>query len=262
MHSMNDKHITRLESQIEKLVESAFTTLFRRQVSAHDMAIQLARSMEDNLRPSPPETDQRPIAPNEYILHLHPNLQSKVMQTRPPLGTLLTEQLIELATHAGYRLHGQPSIKIVANPKLKPTQVIVRARHRDDQENSTEGMQPVRLPTKHIPPLNAHFIIEGKRNIPLTEPLINIGRSDDNHIILDDAYASRHHAQLRLRFGTYVLFDVDSRAGLFVNKVRTREHHLQAGDVIQIGATRLVYVDDADDPITPSPTQSLDPIDT
>jgi pSer/pThr/pTyr-binding forkhead associated (FHA) protein len=62
--------------------------------------------------------------------------------------------------------------------------------------------------------------------------------------VLDESTVSRTHAQIRLRFGHYVIFDTDSQTGTFVNNVRIREHRLRAGDVIRVGKTSLVYMED------------------
>ena len=51
--------------------------------------------------------------------------------------------------------------------------------------------------------------------------------------------------KLRLRFGHYVLFDTQSYSGTTVNDVQVKEHILQTGDVICIGRTRLVYIEDS-----------------
>src|SRR5690606_19807961 len=85
----------------------------------------------------------------------------------------------------------------------------------------------------------------GEKVIPMNQALITIERSQETDIILEDPYVSRHHAQLRLRFGHYTLFDADSQSGTFVNDVRIREHRLQSGDVIRIGATSMVYMEDS-----------------
>ena len=94
-------------------------------------------------------------------------------------------------------------------------------------------------------PQNPQLIVNGETAIPLNSPIINIGRSRDNHIVLNDPYISRHHVQLRLRFGVYTLFDTQSQGGVLVNDVVVREHRLQPGDVIRIGKTQLVYFEDA-----------------
>jgi pSer/pThr/pTyr-binding forkhead associated (FHA) protein len=117
-------------------------------------------------------------------------------------------------------------------------------------------MERIDIPDMRAPQ-NPQLIINGQDTYPLKEPLINIGRSRDNHIVLDDPYSSRHHAQLRLRFGVYTLFDTQSQGGIMVNDVIVREHRLQAGDVIKLGKTQMVYLED-------SPhlqTETVDPID-
>jgi pSer/pThr/pTyr-binding forkhead associated (FHA) protein len=106
-------------------------------------------------------------------------------------------------------------------------------------------MQPIRLPPIPPNPTNPQLIISGHKTYPLREPVITVGRSQDNHIILDDPHISRHHAQIRLRFGQYTLFDADSQSGTYVNDVPVREHRLQSGDVIRLGATSLVYMEDS-----------------
>ena len=62
--------------------------------------------------------------------------------------------------------------------------------------------------------------------------------------MLDDPRVSRHHCQLRYRFGSYVLYDLGSRAGTYVNNQRISEVVLQPGDVIALAGVRLVYTVD------------------
>lgn len=103
-------------------------------------------------------------------------------------------------------------------------------------------MQPVVDPGEAPPPRMARLVINGRRTVPLSTSLVNIGRADHNDIILDDPHVSRHHAQIRLRWGVYTLFDVESAAGTFVNEVRVREHRLQNGDTIRLGQSLLLYL--------------------
>ncbi len=52
---------------------------------------------------------------------------------------------------------------------------------------------------------------------------------------------SRRHAQLRWRFGRFVLYDLGSRAGTWVNDQPVDEFVLRAGDVIRIADTTFIY---------------------
>ena len=86
--------------------------------------------------------------------------------------------------------------------------------------------------------------MDGRRTINLTGSVINIGRRLDNQIIVDDARVSRSHAQLRLRFGHYVVYNLGSTGGTFVNGRRVEECVLRPGDVISLGGVPLIYGED------------------
>jgi hypothetical protein len=240
---MNDKHISKLEAHLERLVENAFASLFRKSVNAHDMAIKLARSMVNGLH-LPAENDTRPIAPDRYIIQLNPRVHEQLQRTTPQLAQVLSQHLVELATEAEYRLLHAPQVTLVAQREVDPEDLEVLAEHSDDVQASTAMMKPIDV-SNLPPPPNPQLVI-GEKIIPLTEHVINIGRSVENTIMVEDVHVSRHHVQLRLRFGVYTLFDADSKSGTFVNNVQVREHRLRSGDVIRIGNTQLIFM--VDDP--------------
>lgn len=90
-------------------------------------------------------------------------------------------------------------------------------------------------------PQNAFLIIEGLKVHPLTKPVINIGRRFENHIIIDDPRVSRQHAQLRAIHGHFVLFDLSSTSGTFVNGQRANQVVLYPGDVISLAGVTLIF---------------------
>lgn len=256
---MNEKHIANIEAQLELLVEGTFTNLFRKRVTAHDIAMKLARSLENTLRYAQ-DNDERPIAPDAYTIHLHPKVQEKLSQNGSQIVSSLSQHIVDLVAQSGYRLNAEPVVQLIADTDLTIGEVEVEALHTTDGQNTTQSMQPIAT-SKHQTPKKPQLIInEGERIIELKETILNIGRADDNHIILDDPFCSRHHLQLRLRFGSYTLFDVDSRAGTTVNNIRVAEHQLQSGDVIKVGHTQLVYLTHSDKSNTSNTTQSLDPV--
>lgn len=255
MRIMNEQNIARLEAHLERLVEGTFASLFGRSIRAQDVALQLARAMEDGVKAAR-GADTRPLAPDQYTIFTNQEALSRLLQRQPGLLQTLGQHLVELATSAGYRLINVPLVRFLPDPTLEANQVVVRAEHTNRPENSTAIMRRVELPPDVHTPRNPQVIINGERIIPLGEPVINIGRGRDNHIIIDDIYMSRHHVQLRLRFGVYVLFDVQSQAGTFVNNTPVKEHRLQSGDVIRVGRTQLVYIED--DPLSDSQADSSD----
>ena len=92
--------------------------------------------------------------------------------------------------------------------------------------------------------MNPQLIVNGTTNFPLNRSVINVGRRGDNHLILDDQRVSRLHAQLRLRLGRYVVYDLNSTGGTSVNGQRVTEAILQHGDVISFAGVTAIYVED------------------
>lgn len=72
---------------------------------------------------------------------------------------------------------------------------------------------------------------------------ISIGRKNDNLLILDDPYASGHHARVYMKNNDCILEDLGSTNGTLLNgaKVNGREY-LNAGDEIRIGSTAFKLI--------------------
>ena len=88
------------------------------------------------------------------------------------------------------------------------------------------------------------MIIEGVRTFQLTQAVVNIGRRLDNTLVVDDPRVSRNHAQLRAIKGRYVLFDLNSTGGTFVNGQRANQTVLYPGDVISLAGVSLIFGQD------------------
>ena len=64
---------------------------------------------------------------------------------------------------------------------------------------------------------------------------ITLGRTKDNQIVLSDKLASRRHAKVTFENGAYLVSDLDSTNGTYVNDTATKSTTLTAGDTIRIG---------------------------
>lgn len=82
---------------------------------------------------------------------------------------------------------------------------------------------------------------EGNREHVLALGRTSIGRASDNLVHLLDEAVSRHHAEIVPGPEGYLLRDLGSENGIYVNGERTAEHVLAEGDVIQIGARTLIF---------------------
>ena len=76
----------------------------------------------------------------------------------------------------------------------------------------------------------------------LSGPLTTAGRHPRSDIFLDDITVSRRHVEVsRAPAGEYVLRDVGSLNGTYVNRQRIDEITLTDGDEVQIGKFKLVF---------------------
>lgn len=69
---------------------------------------------------------------------------------------------------------------------------------------------------------------------------VRIGRLPTNDVVLDNLALSRHHAEVVGDDGAWVLRDLGSSNGTFVNGQRIARHTLRTGDTIGIGKFTLV----------------------
>ena len=66
------------------------------------------------------------------------------------------------------------------------------------------------------------------------------GRDAGNDVRIQDTTASRHHARMQRVDHTWLVIDLSSNNGTFVNGNQVKEHVLSHGDQILVGKTLLV----------------------
>jgi pSer/pThr/pTyr-binding forkhead associated (FHA) protein len=77
----------------------------------------------------------------------------------------------------------------------------------------------------------------------LADTVVRAGRHPESDIFLDDITVSRRHVEISAGpDGKYVLRDVGSLNGTYVNRERIEDAVLRPGDEVQIGKFKLVYL--------------------
>lgn len=72
----------------------------------------------------------------------------------------------------------------------------------------------------------------------------SIGRAKANEVVVNDVSVSSEHCRIRPEDGHFVLHDLRSTNGTFVNERRVTRHVLTEGDVVKIGETSLLFKTD------------------
>lgn len=231
---------SRLEKQIERLVEGSIGRILGLKIQPGTMAGQLARAMEGGVRYG---QMGKVYAPDRYDLVLHPQAVETLLEQAPELRDDLVKGMLEAAAVGRLIFVREPNITLTTDPRLSEREVRVIAWHSSNPLEFTQAMprqkkaQPGRIPE------GAHLVLSGSRHFHLDRPVINVGRRRDNQLILDDPHVSRSHAQLRVHDSSFMLFDLGSATGTRVNDRPIKQHILRPGDVITISEVRMVYAE-------------------
>lgn len=89
--------------------------------------------------------------------------------------------------------------------------------------------------------------MKGKR-FELVVPVLNVGRAEFNDVVLDDPSVSTQHAKLQRREGIWVVVDLGSTNGTFVDGERVSEEAaLSPGAVVRFGKISTMFEPTDDD---------------
>lgn len=155
----------------------------------------------------------------------------------------LTNLLVRSATEFGFSFRMNPEVTILPDSALADEDIIIFLEDADVSQTGETGI--ISLPVSdYLEPTNSRkpiLILQGGKTIELIQPVINIGRKSSNQIIIEDLRVSRTHAQLRKIKGDYMIFDVGSTGGTFINSTRIDQHTLRPGDVISLAGFTMIY---------------------
>jgi pSer/pThr/pTyr-binding forkhead associated (FHA) protein len=235
--------LDQLEAKIQKLVEDQLAGILPG-VKLEDRVIQrLATAVRENIVQ---QKDDRAFAPNEFTLIV--STETSPMWKEQSIVSALKNIITTASRDVGLKFTTQPTITITTDDTFSAEEIKVVASHKLEPMADTQGIQMSTVNDENEEgeniPENAFLIIEGVKVHPLNEPVVNIGRRLENQLVIDDPRVSRNHAQLRAIKGRFVLFDLNSTGGTFVNGQRTSQTVLYPGDVISLAGVALIFGQD------------------
>ena len=78
--------------------------------------------------------------------------------------------------------------------------------------------------------------------LTLNKNLIKVGMRETNDLVLPDKTVSRNHLEIEYESDSFLLRDLGSTNGSFLNGSKVKEAYLSPGDLIKIGNTNLEFV--------------------
>lgn len=170
---------------------------------------------EEELPPPPSGEQDTTRASDHEAEHEHPSASAEAppdVVTPPPL----TDDHTDVSGTAPLPIQPEPA-------STPPTPGVVQPA-AEPPDAPTEILRPVRLIQED----------DGQEHA-VKMPTTTIGRAPNNDIAIPDGAISRHHAKIDLTESGFVIVDLGSENGVFVNGERVTERLLATGDQIEVG---------------------------
>jgi len=232
-------NLNQLEERLQTLIEVHLLNYLPIRKKENRVAQQLAAAMQNNLI----EDGDRKIAPHAYTLAAHPDLIAE-WQNDTKLIANFMQTLEEVAAEADLDFAAPLSFSLASDLELNIEEIKIFVSQHVDKIADTKGMESQKTDSTEKIPRNAFLIIHGTKVFPLSKTVINIGRRMENDLTIDDPRVSRDHAQLRVSSGRFIIFDLNSTGGTYVNSQRSHQSVLYPGDVISLAGVPLIYGQD------------------
>lgn len=224
-----------LEKRLQTLIEIHLEKLLPNPLLREQIGQKFASAIRTNIHTQSLQNSNYSVPSNFYLV-VNPS-KAADWEKNPRILDELTRILIYVTDEMGIKFEVPPSLTLVTDANKDVDFFDVRTK----PQNNVAETQGISQELDDSQPQSAFLIIGGKRVFQLDEPVTNIGRRLDNHLVLDDPRISRYHAQIRLQKNRFVIFDLNSTGGTFVNSIKTSQSILYPGDVISLAGLALVF---------------------
>ena len=211
-----------LEQRLERMVEGVFRRS-RNSIRPIELGRRLIREMDD--RRTVDVQGQR-VVPNDYAILLSAQDHTGFADIEDALRVELVEAVREYAREEGYHFMGPVTVDLRVDNSLKPGRFGITSQ----MKQAEAGVRP------------GTVVMPSGERIPLTAERSVIGRLADCTVVIADGNTSRHHADIRRVGNAFMVNDLGSTNGTFVNGERvTAERRLADGDAITVGAVTVRF---------------------
>lgn len=250
--------LARFERLMEQAVEGSLRRVFSTSLQPIELAKAAARAMEQTQIVGV----RGPEVPNVYQLRLSPGDLERFGEYSETLKSEVRAYLVEYALDRGLRIVADLSVELIEDATLRVGSVRAEARFagllaavRREVDEALEGTRRLRLAdlaAAQREPVRARgstlrLTDDAGLDVAL-EPhmdVVRLGRAIDNDVVLESQRVSRYHAQLRWVESGWLVYDLDSTNGTWLDDARIepgRPRLLQAGRRLRMGDYPLLLV--------------------
>jgi hypothetical protein len=257
--------LSSIEKRMESLVEGVFGRAFKRQVHPVEIAKGLVKQMDESRMVSVSRT----YAPNDFTVHLSKADTESIRAYQSALGDELVQYASSHARSKGYHLMTPPKIQFVTEESLRFGEFGVTARLTGPAEGPRENGAPedtsgqtrifrtertseegqgtaaisAEEAKKHGLAREVSEVVVGDRTHSLEgQGPWNVGRSEENDIVISDPNVSRRHARLSRSDNGFVVEDLGSTNGTLLDGAPIDRERIESGDELTFGGITARFV--------------------
>jgi len=245
--------LARFERLMQQAVEGSLRRVFPTAVQPVQLAKAAARAMEQTQVVGV----YAPQVPNAYRLRLAPADLERFAEFTGTLTRELSRYLVDYARERGLRPIAEPRVELVEDARVKVGSVRAEARFVDlapdlesEVEAAVEGTRRLRLADLASARSSAASPAAAETTLWLSDRLgtrfalepqagiVRVGRGVDNDLVVANQRVSRYHAQLRWVETNWLVYDLGSTNGTWVDQravVDGQPQVLSPGAALRLG---------------------------
>ena len=247
-------------ARFERLMEQAVEGSLRRVFPTSLQPIQLDKAAARAMEQAQVVGRRGREVPNLYELRVAASDLARFGDYREALTDEVRRYLVDYARERGLRPVAEISVQLIEDPRVRAGGVQARGRFvglsaadQQDLEAVAEGTRRLRLAdlaaaeraqkaASRVPGLMLTDSTGLRFTLEPASEVIRLGRGVDNDVVLASSHVSRYHTQLRWVESSWLVYDLDSTNGTFVDGDRLQSGQaraLRAGSGLRLGDHEL-----------------------
>lgn len=209
----------------------------------------MIRAIEDAMELSKKKIVHKVYVPNRYTILMNPEDFESIKPYLKEIKLELSERIKAMAEGSGYEITGGNLVlDISPSPYMNRGEVTARGWTDEEEIETPKSMERTRV--LEVLPIVRHVsswlvVLEGEdagKEFEIKEPEVVIGRGNCDIRLRDkDRFISRKHARISFDGSNFIIKDLGSKNGTFVNGKEVGECVLEDGDEISLGGVRLLF---------------------
>lgn len=262
-----------LLARFEEVAEILFTGMFKKNNNTRLQPVEIAKELVRVMLRNKQVSISQVYVPNVYRVFLHSSDWSPFASFGDAFLIELSKYLYAEGKKSGFTFLSKPSIELHSDDTVKPHEMFIEVDFDDsievlwedqeaeeegslestgvsedwrDRTNIFQGQLPLNLVNSQEHGRKSCYVLEiiqgpdSGRTFPLEGNEVHMGRHAQCEIVLKDLEISRRHLKVSQSGDDWIVDDLGSTNGTWLNGQRIAKQRISPGDRVEIGETVFV----------------------